>query len=159
MRCVVGMPAVPKGRDIEMATLCGKSPLYRASILLWLSAGLALLLLGAVPMATQTGSTQSPSGSIVRAGASAEIVAQQQAEIGSKQEQSQGSITARQKQYLLKENLERLRRDAGELADLSKALQKELNTSSENVLSLDIAAKADKIQKLAKKIKSNSRGI
>jgi hypothetical protein len=141
-----------------MATLYGKSPFYRTSIL-WLSVGFALLLLGAVPMATQTSSTQSRTGGITRPEATAEIVAQQQAEIGSGQEHSQDAITARQKQYLLKDNLERLKRDAGELADLSTALQAELNRSSEKVLSLDIAIKADKIQKLAKKIKSNSRGI
>ncbi len=150
---------VHKGKDIEMATLYGKSPFYRTSILLWLSVGLALLLLGAVPMATQTGSTQSPSGGVTRREAAAEIVAQQQSEIGSGQEHSQESTTARQKQYLLKDNLERLRRDAGELADLSKALQEELNKSSENVLSLDVATKADKIQKLAKRIKGNARGL
>lgn len=142
-----------------MATLYGKSPFYRTPILLWLSVGLALLLLGAVPMATQTGSTPSRTEGITRPEVAAEIVAQQQTEIGSGQGHSQESITARQKQYLLKENLDKLRRDAGELADLSKALQKELAASSENVLSLDIAAKADQIQKLAKKIKSNSRGI
>jgi len=96
---------VHKGKDIEMATLYGKSPFYRTSILLWLSVGLALLLLGAVPMATQTGSTQSPSGGVTRREAAAEIVAQQQSEIGSGQEHSQESTTARQKQYLLKDNL------------------------------------------------------
>jgi len=158
-RCIARPHPVHKGKDIEMATLYGKSPFYRTSVLLWLSVGLALLLLGAAPMATQTGSTQSPSGGVTRREAAAEIVAQQQSEIGSGQEQSQASTTARQKQYLLKANLERLRRDAGELADLSKALQEELNKSSESVLSLDVSAKADKIQKLAKKIKGNARGF
>jgi hypothetical protein len=52
-----------------------------------------------------------------------------------------------------------MKRDAGELANLTKALQEELDKANENVLALDIVAKADKIQKLAKKIKGNARGI
>jgi len=51
-----------------------------------------------------------------------------------------------------------MKRDAGELADLAKALQEELNKSNENILSLDIVDKADKIEKLAKRIKGTARG-
>ena len=142
-----------------MAILYGKSPFNRTSILLWVSASLALLLLGVVPMAAQTGGASSPSGGTTRREAAAQIVAQQQAEIGTDQDNSQRTLQARQKRYLIKENLERLRHDAGELADLSKALQEELDKSNENVLPLGVVAKADKIQKLAKKIKSNARGI
>jgi len=65
----------------------------------------------------------------------------------------------RQRRLLLKDHLEKMRRDAGELADLTKALQEELNKVNESVLSLDVVAKADKIQKLAKKIKASARGI
>jgi hypothetical protein len=52
-----------------------------------------------------------------------------------------------------------MKRDAGELADLAKALQDQLNKSNENILSLDIVDKADKIERLAKRIKTTARGF
>ena len=58
----------------------------------------------------------------------------------------------------MKANFEKMKRDAGELADLAKALQQELNKSNENILSLGIVEKADKIEKLARKIKGAARG-
>jgi N-acetylglucosamine kinase-like BadF-type ATPase len=51
-----------------------------------------------------------------------------------------------------------MKHDAGELTDLAKALQQELNKSNENILSLDIVEKAAKIEKLAKRIKESARG-
>ena len=59
----------------------------------------------------------------------------------------------------MKANFEKLKRDAGELAGLAKDLQEELNRSNENMLSLHVVEKADKIQKLAKRIKGNARGF
>ena len=59
----------------------------------------------------------------------------------------------------MKANFEKMKRDAGELTDLAKALQEELNKSNENILSLDIVDKADKIEKLARKIKGTARGF
>ncbi len=52
-----------------------------------------------------------------------------------------------------------MKRDAKELADLAKDLQDQLDKSNENVLSLGIVDKADKIEKLARKIKSTARGF
>jgi len=158
-RCVARTPADPKGKDIEMSRLHGKSPFYRISILLWPSAILAGLMLGALCTVAQTGGASSPSGGVTRREAADAIVAQEQSEIGTNAGSSQGSISARQKRLLLKDNLEKMKRDAGELADLTKALQDELNKSNENTLPLGVVAKADKIQKLAKKIKANARGI
>jgi hypothetical protein len=68
-------------------------------------------------------------------------------------------LSAKQKRELLKANFEKMKRDAGELADLAKALQQELNKSNENILSLDIVEKADKIEKLARRIKGTARGF
>jgi hypothetical protein len=59
---------------------------------------------------------------------------------------------------MLKANFDRMKRDAKELADLAKDLQEQLDKSNENVLSLGIVDKADKIEKLARKIKSTARG-
>jgi hypothetical protein len=60
---------------------------------------------------------------------------------------------------MLKANFDRMKRDAKELADLAKNLQDQLDKSNENVLSLGIVDKADKIEKLARKIKSTARGF
>ena len=63
-------------------------------------------------------------------------------------------LTAKQQRALLKANYTKMKQDADDLAELAKSLQDELNKSNENVLSLDVVEKADKIEKLAKKIKS-----
>jgi hypothetical protein len=68
-------------------------------------------------------------------------------------------LAPEQKRNILKSNFEKMKRDANELADLAKALQEELNKSNENILSWDIIDKADRIGKLAKKIKGSARGF
>jgi len=67
-------------------------------------------------------------------------------------------LSDKQKRELLKANFERMKRDAKELSDLAKDLQEQLDKSNENVLSLGVVDKADKIEKLARKIKSTARG-
>jgi len=68
-------------------------------------------------------------------------------------------LSQKQKSDLLKSNFEKMKHDASELAGLVKALQEELNKSNENILSLDIVDKADKIEKLARRIKGTARGF
>ena len=68
------------------------------------------------------------------------------------------SLTPRQKQDLLKSNFEKMKKDTDVLLDLAKSLQKDLDGSNQNVLSLKVLDKADKIEKLAKKIKNSARG-
>ncbi len=67
-------------------------------------------------------------------------------------------LSKKQKQDLLKSNFERMKRDADELAELAKSLQDDLSKSNENVFSLKVVDKAERIEKLAKKIKSTARG-
>lgn len=67
-------------------------------------------------------------------------------------------LPAKQKQDLLKSNFEKMKRDADELASLAKSLQQDLDKSNQNVLSLKIVNKAEKIEKLAKKIKEVAKG-
>ena len=73
-------------------------------------------------------------------------------------ESQQNPLSDKQKREMLKANFDRMKRDAKELADLAKDLQEQLDRSNENVLSLGIVDKADKIEKLARKIKSTARG-
>ena len=68
------------------------------------------------------------------------------------------TLSKKQKTDLLKDNFAKMKRDADELAELAKSLQEDLNKSNENVLSLRVVDKAEKIEKLAKKIKGTARG-
>ena len=67
-------------------------------------------------------------------------------------------LKAKQKQELLKSNFEKVKRDADDLVELAKSLQEDLGKANENVLSLKVVEKAEKIEKLAKKIKTTARG-
>ena len=60
---------------------------------------------------------------------------------------------------LLKFKFEKMKEDADELAELAKSLQEDLDESNENVLSVEVVKKAEKIEKLAKKIRSAARGF
>ncbi len=51
-----------------------------------------------------------------------------------------------------------MKEDAKELAALATSLQGDLDKSNVNVLSLQVVEKAEKIEKLAKRIKSNAKG-
>jgi hypothetical protein len=55
-----------------------------------------------------------------------------------------------------KSPLEQTRSDAAELSALAEQLRDELNKMNVNVLSLDVLAKTEKLEKLAKKIKDES---
>lgn len=66
-------------------------------------------------------------------------------------------LSQKQKKDMLKDNFEKMRRDADELADLAKSLQEDLSKSNENVFSLRVVDKAEKIEKLAKRIKGTAR--
>ncbi len=81
------------------------------------------------------------------------------------QDSSPSSVSApsiqlqrKQKQEILRSNFEKMKHDAEELAGLAKSLQEDLSKSNENVFSLKIVDKAEKIEKLAKKIKNAARG-
>lgn len=63
-------------------------------------------------------------------------------------------LTPKQRQAILKSNFEKIKKDSDELAALAKSLQEEVGKSNENVLSLKIVEKAEKIENLAKRIKN-----
>jgi hypothetical protein len=67
-------------------------------------------------------------------------------------------LTAKQKRELLKSRFEKMKDDAAQLATEANDLHEELDKSSVDILSLDVIQKADKIEKLAKKIKDEAKG-
>ncbi|HZP01167.1 MAG TPA: hypothetical protein VFD30_12815 [Terriglobia bacterium] len=54
---------------------------------------------------------------------------------------------------MLRSRLEEMRRDSATLADLANSLKSDLDRTNENMLNLGTLEKADKIEKLARKIK------
>ena len=139
-----------------MVHLFCKSSFYRTAILLWLFVTVAGQMSGVPLILAQTAGTSPPW--TVTHGARAKV-SQAVPKAQSNEETSQAPPAAKQKANILKANFEKMKHDAGELADLAKALQQELNKSNENVLSLDVVEKADKIEKLAKRIKGTARGF
>jgi len=146
-----------------MAFLYGKSPFYRTSILLWLFVSLAGQMLGPLRMVAQTAAPSLSQGISAKRMTDEQTISKTASQGLSDEQSNEGtskaSVSGKQKRDLLKANLEKMKRDAGELADLVRALQEELNKSNENVLPLGVVEKADKIQKLAKRIKGAARGF
>ncbi|PYV15640.1 MAG: hypothetical protein DMG21_14475 [Acidobacteria bacterium] len=69
------------------------------------------------------------------------------------------AISEKQKRDLLKYNFGQMKKDAEELATLAKSLEDDLEHSNQNVLSLGVISKAEKIEKLAKKIRSTAKEL
>jgi hypothetical protein len=62
-----------------------------------------------------------------------------------------------QKDALLRDNFRRTRDDVAKLSKLVRSLQQAINRSNANVLSVSIVKQASKIEKLAKRIKSETK--
>ena len=151
---MAGSGAVDSAKDICMAILFYKLSFYRTAILLWLSVSLAGQLLGHPLLVSAAAASSSPSGATAAADGP-----QQQRSLAPFVIPQPGYVpplSPEQKRNLQKANLEKMKRDANELADLAKALQEELKKSDVNILSLDVIDKAKKIEKLAKKIKGSA---
>lgn len=162
-RCIARPPVNDKGKETVMALPFCRPSFYRTAILCWFAASLAGLMLSALPIVAQTAAPSPPQGvspirreheEIIR-----ETAAQAASSGESNEESSPSSPSAKKQRAILKANLEKMRRDAGELANLAKALQEELNKSNENLLPLGVVEKAGRIEKLAKRIKGAARGF
>jgi len=68
-------------------------------------------------------------------------------------------MTPAQKQSIMRANFERSKSDAAELAALAKGLSEVLNKPNAKVLSLEVINRAEKIEKLAKKIRDETKGF
>ena len=68
-------------------------------------------------------------------------------------------MSAKQKQSIMHSNFVKSKSDAAELASLAKELREELNKPNVNVASLEIVSRAEKIEKLAKRIRDETKGF
>ncbi len=69
------------------------------------------------------------------------------------------SLSLEQKQNLMRANFERSKSDAEELAELAKGLREALGKPPRNVPASEIVLRADKIEKLARKIHDETKGF
>jgi len=139
-----------------MAVLLTKSRFCRTSILLLLS----LTFVGQIldpPSIISASALAWPPGAAPPA--ADQKAAQMQVPTLPNEEPQRMPLSEKQRRDLMKANFEKMKHDAKELNDLAKALQDELAKSNENILSLDVVDKADKIEKLARKIKGTARGF
>lgn len=67
------------------------------------------------------------------------------------------SLSRKQKSAIVKSNFQKTKKDVAALCKLAQSLQEEIDKSNPNVLSLEVVNKADKIQKLAKKIRNEAK--
>ena len=66
--------------------------------------------------------------------------------------------SSKQRKAFLKHKLEKMKEDADEMAELAISVQEELEKTSENEFPLKVVEKAEKIEKLAKRIKNAAKG-
>ncbi|MDE3181641.1 MAG: hypothetical protein KGM47_18500 [Acidobacteriota bacterium] len=68
-----------------------------------------------------------------------------------------GKLSRRQKDALVKANLKATQHDVDKLSKLVQALDQEMKKASPDILSVSIVEQANKIEKLAKKIKNETK--
>jgi hypothetical protein len=81
-----------------------------------------------------------------------------QSSLPSLQIPSRPRLTHKQRQALLTMNYKKMRKQAAALASLANSLQKDVDQSNANVLSVAVIKKAKQIEKLAKRIQGTARG-
>jgi hypothetical protein len=108
--------------------------------------------------ASFTGQGGTPPAPVPRPHPPAPAISQEPGSVAPENPNFPPDMVKKQKKELLKQNFEKMKSDADELVELSKALQADLDKSNENVLSLKVVDRAEKIEKLAKKIKEIARG-
>lgn len=136
----------------------GMIPLFRNPWLRWTLTWFGLVL-AAASGTPGTPLHQLSASAFLWGGAGPGLAALLPQEIPTAETEPSAGLSQKQKRDILKANFEKMKRDADELADLAKSLQEDLNKSNANVLSLGIVEKAEKIEKLAKKIKSTAKGF
>lgn len=70
-----------------------------------------------------------------------------------------GPLNEEQRQSIMRANFEKSKSDAEELAELAKGLREALEMPAHKVPSSEIVLRAEKIEKLAKKIRDETKGF
>jgi len=70
---------------------------------------------------------------------------------------AEDALSQKQKTAIVTTNFRKAKQDVAKLRKLAESLEKEVDSSNPNVLSLHIVQSATKIEKLAKKIKNESK--
>jgi hypothetical protein len=125
-----------------------------------LSLGLLITLsfLTPVPATAQSTNTATQGTEMNHAGGHRMLSALSDDASNSRNDGSQ-TLTPKQRQSIVHANFEKSKTDAAELASLAKGLREELDKPDVNVLSLEVMNRIDKIEKLAKKIREETKGF
>jgi hypothetical protein len=67
-------------------------------------------------------------------------------------------LTPKQKREVMKSNFEKMKKEAAQLASMATELRDQLDKSNVDILSLDVIQRAERIEKLARKIKEEAKG-
>ncbi len=70
---------------------------------------------------------------------------------------SPDALSPKQKSTIISSNFTKTKQDAAKLRKLADALEKEVDTTNKNVLSLHIVESASQIEKLARKIRNEAK--
>jgi hypothetical protein len=134
--------------DIKMARSHGFARLLRI-IFSW---GLLLTLMGVAPAPAPSQSQQNSQPHGARVGTPMPD------DSSNTRTEIPEAMSAQQRQSIMRANFEKSKSDAAELAALAKGLREELDKPNINVLSPDVISRADKIERLAKKIRDETKG-
>jgi len=69
------------------------------------------------------------------------------------------TLSAKQKQSIMQANFAKSKSDVAELAALAKELREQLDKPNSEGVSVDVASRAERIEKLAKKIREEMKGL
>ena len=79
-------------------------------------------------------------------------------EIGTASGEKPNPLTARQRERIMRANFEKTKSDATQLAALARELRLELDKPDVNTLAAEVVERAERIEKLAKKIREETKG-
>lgn len=131
----------------------------QAGVTLSLGAVIALVCLVAPRLAAQFPAGMDSVGTgITHSGGHKGVSAVPDDSLGTKNDGTP-TLSARQKEYIVHANFEKSKSDAAELAALAKGLRAELNKPDITTDTLEVMNRIEKIEKLAKKIREETKGF
>lgn len=152
-----GQPSVQFGRVVT--TIRAQDFTMQRRVILAVGLLITLSFLTPVPAAAQSTANSGTQGTEMNhAGGHRMLSALPDDAANSRNDGSQ-TLTPKQRQSIVHANFEKSKTDAAELAALAKGLREELDKPDVNVLSLEVMNRIDKIEKLAKKIREETKGF
>lgn len=123
---------------------------------------LALLITAAIlippPSLSQNGQTQQPTGETQPWPSNDHPLSPRPGDDSRNDNDVRRSISARQKRSIMRATFERTKTDAAELAAIARQLREDLNKPNADFFSAGVSGRAERIEKLARKIREEAKG-